>query len=399
MRSVSLYAHIPFCAQKCDYCDFFSVPKSGGIPDLYVESLLREASFYADSFGVDSWKTLYIGGGTPSLLSPRQLSSIVCGLGAMRPFSRDAEITVEMNPESVRAELIDACASSGVNRISLGIQALDEQALSRVHRLGSPRMALDALSLLEKTWRGRLSVDFIAGLPGQTRDSFKNQFGTVFSFKNIDHISLYTLTIEDGTPLGKKIARGETDFSFDRADSMWILGRNILEKNGFLQYEVSNFARPGFESRHNKTYWHLEDYVGIGAGASGTMYEKSLRWNNRADIGAYCNFWAGGAAELPALGDDLSFVRECEILCEKTMMFEFLMMGFRLLEGVSEGDFFARFKKELSAQKNSDGVPFGEIFESWKKRRLLRIQGKSPRRFSLNRRGILLLNRFLEELL
>ena len=235
MRSVSLYAHIPFCAQKCDYCDFFSVPKSGGIQDLYVESLLREASFYADSFGVDSWKTLYIGGGTPSLLSPRQLSSIVCGLGAMRPFSRDAEITVEMNPESVRAELIDACASSGVNRISLGIQALDERALSRVHRLGSPRMALDALSLLEKTWRGRLSVDFIAGLPGQTRDSFKNQFGTVFSFKNIDHISLYTLTIEDGTPLGKKIARGETDFSFDRADSMWILGRNILEKNGFLQ--------------------------------------------------------------------------------------------------------------------------------------------------------------------
>ena len=394
MNSVSLYAHIPFCAQKCFYCDFFSVPEKCGIPEEYVDSLLSEASYYADWLHIDSWRTLYVGGGTPSLLSTEQLMRLVRGLGEVRPFALGSEITVEMNPESVSSDLLGACEASGVNRISLGIQALDDKPLSAVHRICSAAKCMEVLSLFEKNWRGRLSVDFIAGLPGQTYSSFKNQFDKIFSYKKIDHISLYTLTIEENTPLGKLVSDGKIAFSQDKADNMWILGRNILEKNGFFQYEVSNFARPGFESRHNKTYWHLEDYVGIGAGASGTIYEKSLRWNNLRGIKSYCEFWKNGMA------GDISSVRETENLSAETIEFEFLMMGFRLLEGISEQTFFRRFGKNLLELENSDGTKIGLIFDKWRKNRLLRVQGNSPERtFSLNKRGILFLNRFLEELI
>ena len=397
MNAVSLYAHIPFCAQKCGYCDFFSVPSRGGVPDEYVASLLSEAAQSARAFGVDAWSTLYLGGGTPSLLSAAQLVSLVRGLGEVRPFLPGAEITVEMNPESVRRELVEACASCGVNRISLGVQALDGKALSAVGRAATPGMALDALSLLEEAWDGRLSVDFIAGLPLQTRSSFVEQFQAAFRFKKIDHVSLYTLTVEDGTPLAEKIAGRETAFSCERADSLWIAGRDILERHGFLQYEVSNFARPGFKSRHNESYWKLRDYVGIGAGASGTVYGRSLRWSNTADIGAYCAFWSRGGGA----GDDgLSAVRTVEVLDERTMMFEYAMMGFRLREGISERDFFRRFGKTLAGVRTSGGETAGNVFARWAARGLLVARGRrGERQLFLSRDGILLLNRFLEELL
>ena len=296
-----------------------------------------------------------------------------------------------MNPDDVSEEFLRVCESAGVNRLSMGIQALDDRALRAVNRESGVEIILRALEILKNHWNGRLSVDFIAGLPNHTYDSFKNQFEILKKYPKIDHVSLYTLTVEENTPLWKKIECGEVKFSYEKADRMWILGRNILEKMGFFQYEVSNFAKKGFESAHNTVYWKQENYVGLGAGASGTIYDfekkTATRWTNTLSIPAYISGTQTGKLN-----------RSVENLDEKTLEFEFLMLGFRRLAGISEKDYEERFQKSLSericADKN-DGV-----FSQWEKNRLARVQKTcGDTIYSLNKRGILLLNRFLEELI
>ncbi len=411
----SLYIHIPFCRKKCDYCDFYSIPSSArkvdgkslpnDLTDDYIDSVVAEACFYAERYGIDRWKTVYVGGGTPSFLTPSQIEKLFCGIKKSALIDEKSEVTVEMNPDDICSRLVETCTRVGVNRLSLGIQALDDKALDAVHRGCSSSTALSALKMLDSSWSGRLSVDFIAGLPKHTIPSFKKQFDEIFRLKKIDHISLYTLTIEDGTPLGKKVESGEIDFSFDKADRMWILGRNILEKNGFMQYEVSNFSKPGFESQHNSTYWKLQNYIGCGVGASGTWYgsdfcdEKAIRWTNTRSVPAYVDFWKSVEGKV-AEKKEKDLLRDCEILDKKTLEFEFLMMGFRMREGLLYEEFERRFGKNLLDYENSSGIKFSQIFSEWKKNRLASVLNTSNgSRFFLNRRGILLLNRFLEELI
>ncbi|WP_191014682.1 radical SAM family heme chaperone HemW [Treponema zioleckii] len=402
-NSVSLYIHIPFCKKKCDYCDFYSISQKEGIADDYISAVLAETRFYANFYKVDCWKTVYVGGGTPSLMSPRQLEMLILGIKNIAPFDSDCEITVEMNPESVCESFIDSCMSVGVNRLSLGIQALDDKALSAVHRICDSKTALRALDLLSEMWNGRLSVDFIAGLPNHTYSSFKNQFEKIFLYELIDHISLYTLTIEENTPLGHAVENSKIKFSYEKADKMWLIGRTLLEKKGFRNYEISNFAKPGHESRHNTTYWKLKNYIGCGAGATGSWYgdysgKLSLRWTNTLSLKKYIDFWIGSknvsAMEEKSL--DAEKLRSVEKLDFKTLEFEFLMMGFRMLDGVSSQDFKSRFKMKLEDRL---GVS-GGVFAEWKKNRLATVKkNASDTLYSLNRRGILLLNRFLEELI
>ena len=402
----SLYIHIPFCKKKCDYCDFFSIGeadrrgKPNDLSDSYIEAVVKEAEIYAKSCGISEWKTVYVGGGTPSLLSCAQVQNLFDGIRKSAPFSAGCEVTFEMNPDDASGEFLRSCESAGVNRLSMGIQALDDKALKSVSRGSSEKIILSALDLLEKFWNGRLSVDFIAGLPNHTYDSFKNQFEILKNYPKIDHVSLYTLTVEENTPLFKKIGRGEVRFSEEKADRMWILGRNILEKLGFFQYEVSNFAKKSFESAHNTVYWKQENYVGIGSGASGTIYDfekkKATRWTNALSISAYIR---GVEEEFSSSCRNFSFLkRNVECLDEKTLEFEFLLLGFRRLAGVSERDFASRFKKSLAVRIGADKG--GGIFSQWKKNRLARVQKTGGDTvYSLNRRGILLLNRFLEELI
>ena len=403
----SLYIHIPFCKKKCAYCDFFSVgerDRSGKINDLsdaYISSLVKEAGIYAEFYGIKKWNSLYVGGGTPSILSPAQISDLISGAGEIAELNADAEVTVEMNPDDVREEFLDACRDSGVNRLSMGIQALDDGALSAVGRGSSVEIICRALEILDKNWQGRLSVDFIAGLPCHTYRSFEKQFELLKKYPKIDHVSLYTLTVEENTPLWKEIEDGKIKFSYEKADRMWMKGRNILEKLGFRHYEVSNFARQGFESRHNSAYWKQENYVGIGAGASGTVYDfdlkSAVRWTNSLSIPAYIR---GVGQEEKSASKNLSFLkRNVEKLDEKLLEFEFLMLGFRRLAGVSCMDYEKRFGKNLSERIGADGE--NGLFSKWKKNRLAteKISPNGDRIFSLNRRGILLLNRFLEELI
>lgn len=394
---ISLYVHVPFCRQKCDYCDFFSIPSNRAscvCPDEeYVRSVLNEIRFYVKKYSVSRWKTVYIGGGTPSQLGAKLLFELVSGIKSAVSDKTADEFTVEMNPEDLTEDILNSAQKAGVDRISTGIQALDQKALDSVNRHCPLQTAISSLELLQKKWKKKLSVDFIAGLPGQTYSSFKKQFETVFNFKNIDHISLYSLTLEENTPLYKKIESGKIKWSQQKTDRMWILGRKILKENGFIQYEVSNFARTGAESLHNKVYWHLENYIGCGSGACGSVYgEVSERWTNTCSIKNYENFWLdfNPESEIP------ESIRQVEKIDLQTQEFEWLMMGFRLLEGVCSEEFKKRFGKSLEERI---GVKDGLFFE-WSKKHLARSYKKDGKTFyALNERGLMLLNLFLESLL
>ena len=394
---ISLYVHVPFCRQKCDYCDFFSIPSNRAscvCPDeKYVRSVLNEIRFYVKKYSVSRWKTVYIGGGTPSQLGAKLLFELVSGIKSAVSDKTADEFTVEMNPEDLAEDILDSAQKAGVDRISTGIQALDQKALDSVNRHCPLQTAISSLELLQKKWKKKLSVDFIAGLPGQTYSSFKKQFETVFNFKNIDHISLYSLTLEENTPLYKKIESGKIKWSQQKTDRMWILGRKILKENGFIQYEVSNFARTGAESLHNKVYWHLENYIGCGSGACGSVYGAvSERWTNTCSIKNYENFWLdfNPESEIP------ESIRQVEKIDLQTQEFEWLMMGFRLLEGVCSEEFKKRFGKSLEERI---GVKDGLFFE-WSKKHLARSYKKDGKTFyALNERGLMLLNLFLESLL
>lgn len=394
---ISLYVHVPFCRQKCDYCDFFSIPSNRAscvCPDEeYVRSVLNEIRFYVKKYSVSRWKTVYIGGGTPSQLGAKLLFELVSGIKNAVSDKTADEFTVEMNPEDLTEDILDSAQKAGVDRISTGIQALDQKALDSVNRHCPLQTAISSLELLQKKWKKKLSVDFIAGLPGQTYSSFKKQFETVFNCKNIDHISLYSLTLEENTPLYKKIESGKIKWSQQKTDRMWILGRKILKENGFIQYEVSNFARTGAESLHNKVYWHLENYIGCGSGACGSVYgEVSERWTNTCSIKNYENFWLdfNPESEIP------ESIRQVEKIDLQTQEFEWLMMGFRLLEGVCSEEFKKRFGKSLEERI---GVKDGLFFE-WSKKHLARSYKKDGKTFyAFNERGLMLLNLFLESLL
>jgi len=396
LDSVSLYVHIPFCRQKCDYCDFYSVAecnRRGKVNDLsddYINSVINEIRCYVNAYSIRRWSTVYIGGGTPSLLSEKQLKTLCKGIfSAVPEKSDDFEFTLEMNPENVSSQYLETAWACGVNRISLGVQSLQDKVLARVNRGCDSQTALNALEIVSKCWKGRFSVDFIAGLPGETYETFRQNLLKAMEYSP-DHISLYTLTVEENTPLWQKIQSGKIKWSSEKADKMWLKGRNILELNGFVHYEVSNFAKPGYKSRHNQTYWKQKNYIGAGCGATGTIYELKTRWTNTMSIPDYIRHFNNIGTNYGGVN---SFPRSVELLDEQTMKFEFLMMGFRMREGIVDQDYFDRFNENLP-----DG--FYEVFNRWQKKRLAGKEKTSRgTRYYLNRRGSLFLNLFLEELI
>ena len=337
-QKTSLYVHIPFCHHKCDYCDFFSVQLDSKISDDFVKSLLNEAFYYKTFYNIDSWSTIYIGGGTPSLLSPVQLSTLLDGLVSLSKDFPD-EITVEMNSESVDSSKIQSCIDSGVTRFSLGLQSRLQASLDAVGRITSVKLQDRALNLLKKEWKGHLNLDVMAGLPRQNAKDFEKGLGEIISFGS-DHISMYSLMIEEETPLFKSIEDGRVEVDDEKSDEQWFCGRKMLEDAGFVQYEVSNFARKGGESLHNMSYWQQKNYIGIGPGAAGTWYDfekGSLRWTDTTDITRYIAFWKDSSDAGVVLP------RTEEKLDPETLEFEFLMMGLRTIYGVSSSLYEARY--------------------------------------------------------
>lgn len=387
-RTLGLYIHIPFCLSKCSYCDFFSVVSANKVPDDYVRALCGEISsrFSGSDCLVDS---VYVGGGTPSLLSPAQIHTIFsCIRGNVR-LKPGCEITFEVNPDDVCDSLLDALASCGVSRISCGIQSLCDDALTFCRRRASAEISRRALSLLKRRWHGNLSVDIICAMPHESSRSFLDGLAELVSLRP-DHISMYCLTVEEETPLGSLIACGSLAYDYDRADEMWISGRDFLEDAGYNQYEISNFSLPGKECAHNIRYWSRGDYAGVGSGAAGTLYfpgGRALRRTNSRDIKQYTGYWncgdAGKSGEIPWTTENID---------EKSGEFEFFMMSLRKSAGFSESEYERAFERRLPQDVR-------DVFLRWQKKGLARISAAGGDAvYSLGREGILFLNAFLGEL-
>ena len=410
--SFPLYVHIPFCTSKCSYCDFFSVPCNEKIADEYIAAVLTEAACTASLWDIDSWKTIYVGGGTPSLLSEKQIDRLFSGLLKM---SRKAplEVTMEVNPSDVTESLLDAASASGVTRISCGIQSFSDASLCRVRRRSRASDVYRALSLFEKKRPYSLSVDMIARLPEETDASFASGLQTLLSY-NVDHISLYSLTVEEGTPLCTEIESGKIQHNIDASDALWISGRDFLCGAGYEQYEVSNFCRRGGECLHNLAYWNLESYAGIGAGATGTFYGKNMsaRFTNTRDIDSYTRFWNGEKIDADDFrsriffSDDFRTVQvraererkfaelpfSVEYIDKKTEAFEFFMMGLRMTRGICRETYEARFGAFPEKAE--------ALFTAWEGRGLaLRRKKNGAHFYALTKEGLLFLNEFLEALL
>ncbi|MCQ2574168.1 MAG: radical SAM family heme chaperone HemW [Treponema sp.] len=377
----SLYIHIPFCLSKCSYCDFFSRPFKS-VPDDYVSALCKELNFRLKN--ISQIKTVYIGGGTPSLLTESHFLKIISNI----PLSNIKEFTVEVNPDDVTPELLKFFEKNGVTRISCGIQSFNDEALKFCNRRAKREQVLLALKYFTEFWKKDLSLDLISGLPFETEESFFQGLEIAVNSK-ADHISLYSLTIEEETSLGKLIDSGKLEYNFDKADSLWIKGKEFLELNGFLQYEVSNFCRNGKESLHNMSYWNHESYIGCGSGGTGTIYNKdgtAKRWTNVSNIKEYISFWnSQDVKNKPPV--------EEENLSKETEVFEFFMMGLRKIEGISDRKFEYLF-----------GTPIPEnikrLFEKWEKRGVSYIlKSETETKYTLGKSGIIYLNKFLQELL
>lgn len=374
LEPLGLYIHVPYCLSKCAYCDFFSVAMNRcshkEIPDLYIEKLLEEFTQRKFNFGVSNFSTVYFGGGTPSLLSLEQIKKI---FQKISPFiEKNAEITFECNPDDITPALLETLSCCGVSRLSLGVQTLQDASLKILGRRASAMDTRKALKLIKTYWKGQLSLDVIAGLPFVSSENFLRDLQELCTF-NPHHISCYALSLEEGTRLYEQIMTGHIAFNQEYADEQWILARDFLENNGYMQYEISNFSLQGYESRHNKGYWLCQNYIGIGAGATGTM--NTYRYTNTNNLDSY-------------LKNPFDNVTE-EILSAETKIFEFFMLGLRLTEGISSKKFKNTFSKEISDYLEP-------LFSQWKEKGLA-IQDKD--RYKLTKTGLLFLNSFLEELL
>ena len=399
----SLYIHIPYCISKCSYCDFFSVrtPANAAVPDKYIDALCAEIIYRARKSSVDGWKTVYIGGGTPSLLRKEQLVKIMQTVQscaekpdasgkAERNDSEEAEITMEVNPDDVSIKLLENMDSAGINRLSCGIQALDDRALKAVCRRSSADTARRALSLISSEWKHAFSVDMISALPEQTEDTFLRGLEEVLTYKP-SHISMYSLTVEEETPLGKEIYSGKMHYDFDFADNLWIKGRDFLIERGYEQYEVSNFCLDDNKCIHNMIYWRLENYIGCGAGAVGSVYGTSSgkRFTDTGDIDEYIKFWSDSNGTFAAR----KIPQDIETIGRNTLMFEFFMMGLRTAAGICRETFESRFKVPFPAKADC-------AFHGWTKKNLAVMYEKDGKHYAaLNKNGMLFLNNFLTELI
>ncbi|MDR0720760.1 MAG: radical SAM family heme chaperone HemW [Treponema sp.] len=391
----SLYIHVPFCAGSCDYCDFYSVP--GFKPDLsagnytlvkYVNRVLLDLQDAMRAFHVKSVPTVFIGGGTPSVLGPVLMKELLQGIASLLPRGGSGleEFTVEANPESCSEAFIAVCKDYGISRISLGVQSFNRASRKAVHRLGEVRELGDRLALVLEAFPSGFSADLIAGLPFQTEKILLDDIEKLVSYKPA-HISLYALTIEEGTPLAGQYAKIEAASqaprlnSPDNIDRLWLAGRDALEKAGYHQYEVSNFCKPGKECKHNLRYWRMKNWLGAGPAASSTIIDdntgRGVRFTNTPDIEAWL---ARQSGEPPP--------RQEEWLDAVTLIKETLLMGFRYIEGPDAKLFKQRFKIGLE-----DAIP--RTLSRWRERGLAEEAPPNPARAGLGKKGILFLDRFL----
>jgi len=323
-----LYIHVPFCVRKCGYCDFYSVPETRAGLTEYIRSLINEISLRADKLSRDeAVRTIYFGGGTPSLLSPGQLDLIFKKIQQTFRVSNNPEISIEVNPGAVSQKALDAYRDLGIHRISVGVQSFHDYELEMLGRIHSARTALQFIRHLKETGWENVGIDLIYGLPEQSVDDWKKTLKKTADLRPA-HISAYALSWSPGTVLGRRITNGELpEPDEDRISDMYLFTHDYLARMDYEHYEISNFARPGFRCAHNEAYWTGADYLGFGPSAH--SFCQNRRFWNTADVKQYNSVLLHN--QLPVAGE--------EFLTKKQQILEKMALGLRRKEGVPVSDF------------------------------------------------------------
>lgn len=350
--------HIPFCAKKCAYCDFLSFPGNMRMRREYTDKLLEEIriqSSFVREYQVD---TIFLGGGTPSVLDVTDITAIMGTLKEHYDIALDAEITIEVNPGTVKMEGLVAYREAGINRVSMGLQSADDTELRYLGRIHTYDEFLKSFQRVRMAGFTNVNVDLISAIPGQTPESWRNTLKKTAMLKP-EHISAYSLIVEEGTPFydryGGHVEMESYEMSpeerrrlmalpdlpdEDTEREMYYMTRNCLAEQGYERYEISNYARPGFECRHNVGYWTGTGYLGLGLGAS--SYLEGCRFHNTSDFQSYVSAHLDDEAEFcQALRQDM------EQLSVKSKMEEFMFLGLRLTRGVSVEGFITRFGQSI----------------------------------------------------
>ncbi|MBV8195113.1 MAG: radical SAM family heme chaperone HemW [Candidatus Dormibacteraeota bacterium] len=337
----SLYVHIPFCERKCEYCDFTSIAGTAGA-DAYIEALIAEIRMLGERLPGIELDTVFIGGGTPSLIEPRQLAAVIDSVGSAFRVTRHAEVTLEANPSSTSVGRASVWRGAGANRVSLGVQSLEPDILSFLGRVHDAQRALDAVAEVRAAGFESVNCDLIYAVPGLDDARWARTVQRVIG-TSPDHLSCYELTVEPGTPLHTNVRRGRvTPVDADVALGQHRLAEDLLTSAGYAQYEVSNFARPDHMCRHNLAYWHNRHYLAAGVGAHGHVPAAAARQLGLAvpSDAVAVRYWHGrGIAAFAAnVRDGVLPIRDHECLDATTREEERIMLGLRLQEGVALTD-------------------------------------------------------------
>lgn len=326
----ALYIHIPFCTNKCHYCDFTSYVLKGQPVDQYLDALEQEMQRTVAELPPVQIDTVFIGGGTPTVLTPPQMERFLKAVRTYFPLAPDVEFTMEANPGTTDIDKLSAMKAGGVNRISFGVQSFDNGLLERIGRIHSVDDVYRSLENARSVGFTNLSIDLMFGLPGQTVQHLADSVNRAMEL-GLPHYSIYSLKVEENTLFHKLYERNELPLPPEEEEfNMFMLLMDMLKSNGYEHYEISNFAKPGFESRHNSTYWRNEPYYGLGAGAHG--YANRIRHVNLKGITPY----------IDAASERLPRLEELEVP-EDEAMEDLMMVGLRLLEGVPASRFSAQF--------------------------------------------------------
>ncbi|MFC6994172.1 radical SAM family heme chaperone HemW [Streptococcus loxodontisalivarius] len=362
-KPTSAYVHIPFCTQICYYCDFSKVFIKNQPVDAYLQALIREF----ESYDIRDLKTLYIGGGTPTSITAQQLDYLLTNLTKNLNLDLLEEFTIEANPGDLTADKIAVLEKSAVNRVSLGVQTFNDKHLKQIGRSHNEAQIYETIDALKAAGFDNISIDLIYALPGQTMEQVKENVAKALAL-DIPHLSLYSLILEHHTVFMNKMRRGKLNLPTEDLEAEmfdYIIAE--LEKNGFEHYEISNFTKPGMESRHNLMYWENDEYYGVGAGASG--YLDGVRYRNRVPIQHYLKAVDEGNARLTE-----------EHLTKEEMMEEEFFLGLRKKSGVSMSKFEKKFG--LSFEERYGQIVAGLVADG-----LLKIDGA---RIRMTKKGLFL---------
>lgn len=333
MKKLGIYIHIPFCRKKCNYCDFYSIKWNVELEKKYVESVINEIKSYKyKTYGRYVADTVYFGGGTPTIINHDNMKAILDNISGLIEIDKNAEISIEANPNTLTAENLKAYKEIGINRLSIGVQSLNNEILKKIGRIHNSNEALEAIGKAKEAGFGNINADVMFNIPGQTVKDVEDTLSEIIE-TGVGHISFYSLKLEKGTPMYVMEKSDEIVMPDEETErEMYYAGRRVMEKNHIFQYEISNFAKRNHECKHNLKYWNQEEYIGLGPSAHSFL--NNIRYSNPCDLNLYCQNSSFGKFDR-IIHEELS---------QEDLVTEYIMLRLRLTEGLNTGDFEKKFK-------------------------------------------------------